>query len=90
MRQWRVYRYGEPWMCGGLERVWRAMQKEMAPYWAAGIGANPESPARAEQGVEVRIASKWSPLSVLSWSSRRLTRKKARFAAGHLTWSGAF
>lgn len=31
VRQWRVYRNGEPWMCAGLQRVWRAMQKEMAP-----------------------------------------------------------
>lgn len=31
VRQWRVYRDGEPWMCAGLERVWRAMQREMRP-----------------------------------------------------------
>lgn len=31
VRQWRVYRNGEPWMCVGLERVWRAMRKEMVP-----------------------------------------------------------
>lgn len=31
VRQWRVYRNGEPWLCAGLERVWRAMHKEMAP-----------------------------------------------------------
>lgn len=31
VRQWRVYRDGKPWMCAGLERVWRAMQKEMSP-----------------------------------------------------------
>ena len=29
VRQWRVFRDGEPWMCAGLEKVWRAMQKEM-------------------------------------------------------------
>lgn len=31
VRQWRVYRNGQPWMCAGLERVWRAMQREMSP-----------------------------------------------------------
>jgi len=31
VRQWRVFRDGELWMCAGLERVWRAMQREMAP-----------------------------------------------------------
>lgn len=31
VRQWRVFRDGQPWMCAGLERVWRAMQKEMSP-----------------------------------------------------------
>jgi hypothetical protein len=31
VRQWRVFRDGQPWMCAGLERVWRAMQREMAP-----------------------------------------------------------
>ena len=31
VRQWRVFRDGHPWMCTGLERVWRAMQKEMSP-----------------------------------------------------------
>jgi hypothetical protein len=31
VRQWRVYRDGQPWMCAGLERVWRAMQREMSP-----------------------------------------------------------
>lgn len=31
VRQWRVSRDGEPWMCAGLERVWRAMQREMGP-----------------------------------------------------------
>lgn len=31
VRQWRVFRSGEPWMCAGLERVWRAMQREMSP-----------------------------------------------------------
>jgi hypothetical protein len=31
VRQWRVYRNGQPWMCAGLERVWRAMQREMNP-----------------------------------------------------------
>jgi hypothetical protein len=31
VRQWRVYRDGTPWMCAGLERVWRAMQREMSP-----------------------------------------------------------
>lgn len=31
VRQWKVFRDGEPWMCAGLERVWRAMQREMAP-----------------------------------------------------------
>jgi len=31
VRQWRVFRNGAPWMCAGLERVWRAMQKEMRP-----------------------------------------------------------
>jgi hypothetical protein len=31
VRQWRVWRDGQPWMCAGLERVWRAMQREMSP-----------------------------------------------------------
>jgi len=31
VRQWRVFRNGEPWMCAGLERIWRAMQREMSP-----------------------------------------------------------
>lgn len=31
VRQWRVFRDGQPWMCAGLEKVWRAMQKEMSP-----------------------------------------------------------
>ncbi len=31
VRQWRVFRDGQPWMCAGLERVWRAMQREMSP-----------------------------------------------------------
>ena len=31
VRQWRVFRDGEPWMCAGLERIWRAMQSEMSP-----------------------------------------------------------
>ena len=31
VRQWRVFRDGELWMCAGLERVWQAMQHEMAP-----------------------------------------------------------
>ncbi len=31
VRQWRVFRDGQPWMCAGLERVWRAMQREMQP-----------------------------------------------------------
>ena|SRR6218665_1279901 len=31
VRQWRVFREGQPWMCAGLERVWRSMQKEMSP-----------------------------------------------------------
>lgn len=31
VRQWRVFRDGKPWMCAGLERIWRAMQKEMSP-----------------------------------------------------------
>ena len=31
VRQWQVYRDGNFWMCAGLEKVWRAMQKEMAP-----------------------------------------------------------
>lgn len=32
VRQWRVFRDGQPWMCAGLERVWRAMQtREMRP-----------------------------------------------------------
>lgn len=29
VRQWRVFRDGQPWMGAGLERVWRAMQQEM-------------------------------------------------------------
>ena len=31
VRQWRVFRDGQPWMCAGLERVWRALQREMSP-----------------------------------------------------------
>lgn len=31
VRQWRVFRDGQPWMVAGLERIWRAMQREMAP-----------------------------------------------------------
>jgi hypothetical protein len=31
VRQWRVFRDGQPLMCAGLERVWRAMQREMSP-----------------------------------------------------------
>jgi hypothetical protein len=31
VRQWRVYRDGQPWMCAGLEHVLRAMQREMSP-----------------------------------------------------------
>lgn len=31
VRQRRVFRDGQPWMCAGLERVWRAMQNEMSP-----------------------------------------------------------
>lgn len=31
VRQWRVIRDGKLWMCAGLERVWRAMQREMGP-----------------------------------------------------------
>jgi hypothetical protein len=30
VRMWCVYRDGQPWIRGGLERVWRAMQSEMA------------------------------------------------------------
>ena len=30
VRMWRVYRDGEPWMRCGLEKVWRAVQAEMA------------------------------------------------------------
>ena len=31
VRQWRVFRDGQPWMYAGLERVWRDMQREMSP-----------------------------------------------------------
>ena len=41
VRQWRVFRDGEPWMCAGLERFWRTMQREMNPalgwrHWRQG------------------------------------------------------
>jgi hypothetical protein len=29
VRMWRAYREGEPWLRGGLERIWRAMQAEI-------------------------------------------------------------
>lgn len=28
---WRAYRDGAPWMRAGLERIWRAVQAELAP-----------------------------------------------------------
>ena len=39
IRMWRAYRDGQPWLRGGLERIWRAVQSEIpAPlgrrHWA--------------------------------------------------------
>ena len=29
VRMWRAWRDGQPWMRGGLERIWRAVQAEV-------------------------------------------------------------
>lgn len=39
VRRWLAYRNGQPFMRGGLERIWRAVQAEIAPalgrrHWA--------------------------------------------------------
>ena len=31
VRMWRAYRSGEPYLRGGLERIWRKVQSEIAP-----------------------------------------------------------
>lgn len=31
VRRWRAYRNGEPYCHGGLKRIWRKVQSEIAP-----------------------------------------------------------
>lgn len=41
VRQGRVSRDGELWMCADLERVWHAMQREMGPpRWVDTMGVD--------------------------------------------------
>jgi hypothetical protein len=34
-RRWRAYRDGQPYTCGGLERIWRKVKADMAPLIGA-------------------------------------------------------
>lgn len=59
VRQWRVYWNGKPWMCAGLERVWRAVQEEMPRIGAQALELTLKDLHAEQEQIGSPLTSRW-------------------------------